>query len=195
MPPRPKVKASGGEPITMSSGVARSTWRGQHSQAASTSRWVCMAALGLPVVPEVKAISAMSSAAVGQAVQTRRTCRRTARASSELPRRPSCIEFLDGGAAPGAGPAAVFQLVQQRAVAERQRGLGLVDDVAEFAGAQQRHGGHRHHAGLDHRQPGQRHADRIATAQQHPVAGHQAQCPRSATRAMRLTRSPPPVRS
>jgi hypothetical protein len=68
-PPRPKVKASGGEPITMSSGVARSTWRGQVSQAASTSRWVCTAALGLPVVPEVKAISAMSSAAVGQALK------------------------------------------------------------------------------------------------------------------------------
>ena len=67
MPPRPKVKASGGEPITMSSGRARSTCRGQVSQAASTSRWEWTAALGLPVVPEVKASRAMSSPAVGQA--------------------------------------------------------------------------------------------------------------------------------
>ena len=50
----------------MSSGVACSTWRGQASQAASTSRCVCTTALGLPVVPEVKAIRAMSSPAVGQ---------------------------------------------------------------------------------------------------------------------------------
>ena len=60
------MKASGGEPMTMSSGVARSTWRGQVSQAANTSRWVWTAAFGLPVVPEVKASSAMSSALVGQ---------------------------------------------------------------------------------------------------------------------------------
>jgi hypothetical protein len=81
MPPRPKVNASGGEPMTMSSGVALSTWRGQASQAASTSRWVWTAALGLPVVPEVNAISAMSSAAVGQAVKRPSFC--AARTASE----------------------------------------------------------------------------------------------------------------
>ena len=80
-PPRPKVKASGGEPTTMSSGVARSTWRGQVSHEASTSRWVCTAALGLPVVPEVKAIMAMSSAAVGQAAKPPSFC--AARTASE----------------------------------------------------------------------------------------------------------------
>jgi hypothetical protein len=74
MPPRPKVKASGGEPITMSSGLALSTWRGQASQAASTSRCVCTAALGLPVVPDVKAISAMSSADTGQGVNLPSFC-------------------------------------------------------------------------------------------------------------------------
>ena len=65
-PPRPKVNASGGDPITMSSGRAFKTWRGQVSQAASTSRWVCTAALGWPVVPEVKAIRATSSASTSQ---------------------------------------------------------------------------------------------------------------------------------
>jgi hypothetical protein len=62
------VKASGGEPMTMSSGVALSTWRGQASQAASTSRWRVHGGLGLAGGAEVKASSAMSSAAVGQAV-------------------------------------------------------------------------------------------------------------------------------
>ncbi len=65
----------------MSSGVARNTWRGQVSQAAIRSRWVCTAALGLPVVPEVKASSAMSSALVGQGVMV--SLVRRAMASSE----------------------------------------------------------------------------------------------------------------
>ena len=67
-PPKPKVNANGGEPITMSCGVARSTWRGQASQALKMSRWLWAAALGVPVVPEVKASMAMSSAWVGQAL-------------------------------------------------------------------------------------------------------------------------------
>ena len=54
----------------MSPGNARSTWRGQASHAAKISRWVCTAALGLPVVPEVKAIMATSSAAVEQAANS-----------------------------------------------------------------------------------------------------------------------------
>ena len=52
--------------MTMSSGVARNTWRGQVSQAAIRSRWVCTAAFGRPVVPEVKASKAMSSPLVEQ---------------------------------------------------------------------------------------------------------------------------------
>ena len=67
--------------MTISSGVARSTWRGQVSHAAITSRWVCTAAFGLPVVPEVKASRAISSALVGQGAARLLACR--ARASSE----------------------------------------------------------------------------------------------------------------
>ena len=70
MPPKPKVNASGGEPITMSSAVAFSTCRGQASHAASTSRCVCSAAFGAPVVPLVNAISATSSASVMAAGQS-----------------------------------------------------------------------------------------------------------------------------
>ncbi|MCY1517136.1 hypothetical protein D9M68_518050 [compost metagenome] len=54
----------------MSSLRARSTWRGQVWHMATTSRCVVTGALGLPVVPEVNASSAMSSAAVGQAENT-----------------------------------------------------------------------------------------------------------------------------
>ncbi len=67
-PPSPKVKASGGVPANRSSAVGRSRWCEKVSALASTSRWKCRVALGRPVVPEVKAISATSSAAVGTAV-------------------------------------------------------------------------------------------------------------------------------
>ena len=63
-PPSPNVKASGGLPVKMSSGVARSTDRGQQSQLAITSRWKCIVPFGWPVVPDVNAISAVSSSAV-----------------------------------------------------------------------------------------------------------------------------------
>ncbi len=58
------MKASGGVPVKRSSGVGFSTCRLNVSAIARTSRWKCMVALGRPVVPEVKASSATSSAAV-----------------------------------------------------------------------------------------------------------------------------------
>ncbi len=67
-PPNPKVKASGGLPMKMSSGFGRSTCGGQQAQAAITSRWKCIVPLGVPVVPEVKAIRQVSSAAVATLV-------------------------------------------------------------------------------------------------------------------------------
>ena len=42
--------------------------RGKQSHIATTSRWKCIVPFGLPVVPEVKAISATSSAAVATLV-------------------------------------------------------------------------------------------------------------------------------
>ena len=67
--PRPKVKAKGGEPRNTSSMLGMMTWRGVVSQIASRSRWKCTVPLAAPVVPEVKAISATSSAAVSQAAK------------------------------------------------------------------------------------------------------------------------------
>ena len=66
-PPRPNVKASGGLPMKTSSASARSTCGGKHTHAAITSRCICMVAFGCPVVPDVKAKKATSSAAVGTA--------------------------------------------------------------------------------------------------------------------------------
>ena len=66
-PPRPNVNASGGLPVKRSSGTARSVERGKQSQTAIRSRWKCIVPLGLPVVPDVNAISATSSAAVSTA--------------------------------------------------------------------------------------------------------------------------------
>ena len=64
MPPRPKVKASGGVPQTMSLASSLSVERGKQSQIAITSRWKCIVPLGLPVVPDVNAMRQMSSRAV-----------------------------------------------------------------------------------------------------------------------------------
>jgi hypothetical protein len=68
-PPSPKVNPSGGVPVNTSSGLAASTCRPNVSLMASTSRWKCMVALGLPVVPDVVASSATSSAAVATAAK------------------------------------------------------------------------------------------------------------------------------
>ena len=65
-PPSPNVNASGGVPVKISCGSAMLNDRGKQSVIAMTSRWKCIVALGDPVVPDVKAISAVSSAAVSQ---------------------------------------------------------------------------------------------------------------------------------
>ena len=66
-PPSPNVKASGGLPVKTSSADARSVDIGQQSHAAIRSRWECIVPFGLPVVPDVKAITQVSSAAVSTA--------------------------------------------------------------------------------------------------------------------------------
>ena len=67
-----------------------------------------------------------------------------------------------------------LQLGQQAAVAQGQPGLRALYDVGQLTRAQQRHRGHRNQPGIDGTQPGQCHLHRIAAAQQHAVAGHQA---------------------
>ena len=63
-PPSPNVNASGGVPMNTSSAVGFSTCLENVSALASTSRWKCIVAFGRPVVPDVNASRATSSAAV-----------------------------------------------------------------------------------------------------------------------------------
>ncbi len=67
-PPSPNVNASGGVPVKISVGRGWTTCLENVSAMARTSRWKCMVALGLPVVPEVVASTATSSAAVSTSV-------------------------------------------------------------------------------------------------------------------------------
>ena len=68
-PPRPKVNASGGVPQKTSSAEGAGSRARRCRSIASTSRWKCTLPFGLPVVPEVKAMSATSSAAVSTGVE------------------------------------------------------------------------------------------------------------------------------
>ena len=62
--PSPKVKASGAEQATTSSGRRRRMCRPKVLSIDSRSRWKCMVILGVPVLPEVGPSSATSSAEV-----------------------------------------------------------------------------------------------------------------------------------
>jgi hypothetical protein len=127
--------------------------------------------LGWPVVPDVKASSAMSVAAVGQAVNGRSCLRR-----QRLERVCLAIALLDiegqDGPAPGVapGPLQFFQQAASHKAAtgcalsmmspsSLARSSGMVATATRPAFMTASHG--------------QRHADRVAAAQQHPVARHQ----------------------
>ncbi len=69
-----------------------------------------------------------------------------------------------------AGLGAGDQLVHQPGVAQRQRDLGLVDDLAELAGAQHRHGVDDDGAGLGRRQPARDQRRIVGRADQDAVA-------------------------
>ena len=61
------MNASGGLPMNTSSARGRSTCGEKQAQAAITSRWKCIVASGLPVVPLVKASRQTSFTAVSTA--------------------------------------------------------------------------------------------------------------------------------
>jgi hypothetical protein len=64
-----------------------------------------------------------------------------------------------------------YQFVRDAAVAEGEADLRLVDDRGQLAGAQQRHGVHRHRANLGDGQPRRHHRGVVAGSNQHAVAG------------------------
>jgi hypothetical protein len=170
-PPSPKVKASGGLPMNTSSARPQHVRR-PAAQAAITSRWKCIVPLGTPVVPEVKAISA---GVVGRGVDVVEARGLRGGASIE-PSRPSplkcstCVQRR----APLRAPASEF--LGQPRVAQRVADLRLVDDgrAARLA----RSSGMVPTAMPPALTTANQHAASIGAvgaAQQHAVAGHQAQ--------------------
>ena len=125
---------------------------------------------GVPVVPEVKAMNATSSAAVSTAAKPRRL----------------------GGGAPfdpvggvgrevrhrrqrRAGGAREVEFRGEPRIAQRVRDPRLGDDVDQLPRAQQRHRRDGDRAGLHHREPARGHRRRVRPAQQHAVAGNDAE--------------------
>jgi hypothetical protein len=96
-PPSPNVNASGGLPVKRSSGLAFRVERGQQSQAAIASRWQCTVPLGTPVVPEVNAISATSSALVSTLRKSSalRAARASSPAAASVPQQATCASEGD----------------------------------------------------------------------------------------------------
>ena len=70
-----------------------------------------------------------------------------------------------------AGLGAGDQFVGDAAVGQRQRDLGLVDDLGQFTGAQHRHGVDDDGAGFGGREPCRDQSGIVAGADQHAVAG------------------------
>ena len=93
-----------------SSGAARSTCGGKHTQLAITSRWKCIVAFGWPVVPEVKA-SRQVSVGGGVDVGERRVVARHARfqavGGAGIAEVDDVVEPRRGGGALGTAAAAV----------------------------------------------------------------------------------------
>ena len=103
-----------------------------------------MVAFGTPVVPEVKPSRATSSRPVRTASK-RPICRAHAvKFGVVVGGAVEADHLFEEAAVLGAGD----HLVHQARVAQRQRDLGLVDDLGEFAGPQHRHGVDHDRAGL-----------------------------------------------
>src|SRR3979490_2947120 len=101
------------------------------------SRWKCIVAFGSPVVPEVNPSRATSSRPVFTASNRTGLFSATRSSSASWVEGPAEIPHcLEKPAGLGAG----HQLIGNAAVGQRQRDFGLVDDLAQLAGAQHRHG-------------------------------------------------------
>ena len=135
-----------------------------------------MQPFGWPVVPEVNAISAASSAAVSTFANDRRLAveRRFERAGPAVVEvqstrfRSRALGLRAARARPSAG--------RRRA----PRDPRLVDDLLQLLRAEQRHRRDRDAARLDHGEPARRHHRVVRPAQQHAVAGDEPQVARPA---------------
>ena len=144
--------------------------RGKQSHIAITSRWKCIVPFGLPVVPEVKAISATSSAAVGTLLNAERLLQRQRCRASRARRRTSSGSASGkdrfGSAASSSASrrlshsACVISALVMISVSSFARSSGMVADA--------------HAARLHHREPARGHHRVVRPAQQHAVARLQA---------------------
>ena len=143
------------------------------SHVASRSRWKCMQPFGTPVVPDVNAMIATSSAAVST--------------GSNEPRagRSSSTRTSSGPISPARAPRD-----------DRVRHLRLLDHLRDLAGAQQRHRGHDDPAGEQDPEPRRDRLGRVRRVQQHTRPRLDLQRGRDrlgARRAARRSSSPPAI--
>ena len=181
-PPSPNVNASGGVPEKTSSGAGRRTWRANVSQHASRSRWKCTQPFGVPVVPEVKAMIATSSAAVS----TGSNDPRAGSSSSARRAAPSRAARAPRSTSPASSRAA-----SARADAR------LLDDLGDLPRAQQRHRRHDDPAREQDPEPRRDRLGRVRRVQQHARARldrqRRARPPSGALAQLRVATTPPAI--
>ena len=115
---------------------------------------------------------------VGRGVDVGELGRGAAHALIELgsdARLARAVEIADPVAAPARACAPARARRASALIAQRERDPRLVDDDRELARAQQRHGGDRDAARLEHGEPAGGQHRVVGRAQQHAVAGHQAE--------------------
>ncbi len=135
--------------------LSRSALRAHsHRRGSVRSRWKCIVALGLPVVPEVKPSSATSSRPCLHRIEFHRLvrgrCGRVRHRDWSQPSKPTTRLrywlFL----------AQATSSSSDAGVAEGQRNFRLVDDLRQFAREQHRHGVDDDGAGLGGGEPARR---------------------------------------
>jgi hypothetical protein len=129
-----------------------------------------MVALGWPVVPEVKARMQVSSRAVSTLVNS-------ADCFAIAASRPSAEASLNQRMCFSSGDSAAASLSSSARRRSHRAWLTfrLGDDMLEFLGAQQRHGRRGDSADFHHREPAGRHHRVVRRAQQHAIAGDDAE--------------------
>ena len=68
-----------------------------------------------------------------------------------------------------------YQFLHESHIAQRRAHLRFVDDLLQFAGAQQRHGRHHNASGFNHREPARHHHRVVGRTQQHARSRNQLQ--------------------
>ena len=174
-PPSPNVKASGGEPMKRSDAL-----RAQHVAAVAVAG-------RQHVAVEMHGALGLAGGAGGEADQADVVGRGVAGGEGVVAGlRHQRFERVGRAAAP------VDDALRDRRRARRafsissasrwshsaEPDLRLRDRIGDLLGAQQRHGRDHHAAGLDHREIGRHHHRVVGPAQQHAVAGHEAEVAR-----------------